>query len=90
MPEKEITQLRKDGKIEESLLLAIQEYKAGSDLPWTKNNLVWPYYYVLKKYAEEEDCKNYIQRLKELIDLRLHDGNKRLNDNLHSLKLQGF
>lgn len=65
----EIKKLRKEGKLEESLQIALAAYQQNSEDIWNKRSLAWIYYDFAKSYAQKnkvDDFLEIIQKIKEL------------------------
>lgn len=75
MPAKEIKELRESGKLKEALTMAQNEFQAEPDNIWTKRNLAWVYYALLKKQqGNQNEC---IAVLNKAIELKMPE-----NENL--------
>ncbi|MEQ3665658.1 hypothetical protein [Olleya sp.] len=69
MPAKEIKELRESGKFEEALIMAKNEFDVAPDNIWTKRNLAWVYYSLLKKHQGNQD--QFLSVLIKVIELKL-------------------
>ncbi len=71
MPAKEITELRKSGKLEEALALAESELAVEPANIWTKRNISWVYWEYLKKNSTSESYDIFICWLAKVKELEL-------------------
>ncbi|QCE42399.1 DUF7017 domain-containing protein [Psychroserpens sp. NJDZ02] len=69
MPAKDIKELRESGKLEEALIMAKNEFDVAPDNIWTKRNLAWVYYSLLKKHQGNQD--DFLSVLIKIIELKL-------------------
>ncbi len=81
MANKEITDLRKAGKIEEALELARQDLEKDPSNIWCKRAISWVYYEYLKKYSTISEYDNFIYFLEKLKLLELPEEDKMVFDN---------
>lgn len=79
---KEITDLRKSGKLDEALILINELTAKELDDIWTKRAISWVYYDSLKKYSNEGNSEQFLSFLNKIKDLNLADDEKMLFDNL--------
>jgi len=82
MPTKEITELRKSGKLEDALQMAQAELLAKPDYIWAKRNISWVYYEYLKLNISAENFETFLKYLEEIKNLGLSVDAKMLFDNL--------
>lgn len=80
MPSKEITELRKAGRLEEALEMAKAELLADPESIWPKRNISWVYYGYLKVNAAPEHFDTFLSFLKEVKNLQLPEDEKMLFD----------
>lgn len=76
-----VKELRKEGKLDEALILALEELKTNPENIWSKRSISWVYYEFLKGASERNDYLSFIDYLNKVIDLELND-EKMLMDNL--------
>lgn len=76
-----VKELRKEGKLNEALSIAIDELNANPENIWSKRSISWVYYEFLKVTAENNDYLVFIDYLDKVIDLELNE-EKMLMDNL--------
>lgn len=69
-----ITELRKAGKLDEALKLALQELQSKPDDIWKKREIAWVYYDFLKEFAAKEDYRKFCEYLREIFRLKLPTG----------------
>lgn len=79
---KEITQLRKEGKLEEALTYAQQDYNKEPDNIWNKRSLSWVYYEFAKKAAAESNINNFLENVQKIKDLQMPPEEKMVFDTL--------
>lgn len=77
---KEVTELRKSGKLEDALILAKQNLKQEPDNIWNKRSIAWVYYDYLKQNTTTETYENHIKILKKLLELELPEEEKMIFD----------
>ncbi len=82
MPTKEITELRKSGKIKEALELAKTELEADPNNIWCKRNISWVYYDYLKQNSSLEHFDAFMQWINEIKNLELPVDEKMILDKL--------
>lgn len=80
MSSKEITTLRKEGKLEEALQLANQALEAEPENIWNKRAAAWVYYEYLKKYAQPDSFELFQENLNKLNDLKLPENENMVFD----------
>lgn len=80
MPSKEITELRKAGKLEEALKMAKEELFAKPDNIWCKRSISWIYYEYSKIYSEHNGA--FLKCLQKISDLDLPENETMLFDSL--------
>ena len=73
MPGIEIKRLRQEGKLDEALKMAKEEYEIASTDEWAKRNLSWVYDSYCKKYAEEGNYQAFDEIVCALIDLGVNE-----------------
>lgn len=71
MPAKEITELRKSGKLEEALAMAQAELEAAPDNIWGKRNISWVYFEYLKKAIESGSYNDIMEWLDKIAELAM-------------------
>jgi len=76
-----VKELRKQGQLDEALILALEELKTNPENIWSKRSISWVYYEFLKGAAEKNDYFSFIDYLNKVIDLELNE-EKMLMDNL--------
>ena len=62
---KEINQLRKEGKLEEALTYAQEDYNKEPDNIWNKRSLSWVYYEFAKKAAAEGNINSFLENVQK-------------------------
>ncbi|MDG4945752.1 hypothetical protein NMK71_04940 [Weeksellaceae bacterium KMM 9713] len=77
---KEITELRKSGKLEEALTLSNEELAKDPNNIWNKRAASWVYYEYLKKYDKAETYDSFMEYLNKLKDLNLLEEDKMVFD----------
>lgn len=82
MPTKEIKELRQSGKLDEALAMARAELQADPGNIWSKRNLSWVYYELLKKSNSPHQFEEFHAWLEELSKLELTAEETMLFDNL--------
>lgn len=68
---KEITQLRKEGKLEEALTFAQEDYNKEPENIWNKRSLSWVYYEFAKKAATEGNINSFLENVQKIKDLQM-------------------
>ena len=68
---KEINQLRKEGKLEEALTYAQEDYNKEPDNIWNKRSLSWVYYEFAKKAAAEDNLNSFLENVQKIKDLQM-------------------
>lgn len=81
MPFKEVTSLRKSGKLEEALSMALHDPENCPDEIWNKRAIAWVYYDYLKQYTAFADYEKHIEWLTKIKDLELKEYEKMVFDN---------
>lgn len=71
MSSQKVTQLRKEGKIQEAFELAQELMKTNPDDIWNKRAIAWVYYEILKQNIEKEKNQKIIELLKQINQLQL-------------------
>jgi hypothetical protein len=66
-----VTELRKSGKLQEALDLALTEFEKSPDNIWSKRNLVWVYFDFLKKNQTIAGFDEFLNFLDKIIALNL-------------------
>jgi len=66
-----INELRKSGKLDEALEMAILDLEREPENIWIKRAIAWVYYAYLKKYASKENINRFIDYLNKLKSLDL-------------------
>lgn len=82
MPTNKIKELRKSGKLKEALQLALNDYEAMPNVPFTAVNLAWVYYDYCKQYSETGNVEKFQETFLRIKELNLLPTNKILNDTL--------
>lgn len=67
----EVKILRKEGRLDESLKLALEDLEKDSSNIWNKRSISWVYYGLLKKEQEQNNRTNFLLQLKNIKDLSL-------------------
>jgi hypothetical protein len=67
----EVNKLRKNGQTEEAYNLASKDLQADPDNIWNKRGMAWVLIAFLKKYANNRDKQNFLEKLAEFRDLKL-------------------
>ncbi len=80
MPTKEITALRKEGKLEEALAMAKAELEADPNTIWPKRNISWVFYEYLKQYNTPDHFDQFMSWIDEIRNLQMPDEEKVLFD----------
>lgn len=73
MPGIEIKRLRQEGKLDDALKMAKEEYEIASTDEWAKRNLAWVYDSYCKKYAEEGNYQDFDEIVCALVDLGVNE-----------------
>jgi hypothetical protein len=73
---KEVKELRKEGKLNEALEMALTDFEANPLNVWNKRALVWVYYDFLKSEASFEQFDLFVYHLEKLIEIELEDEDK--------------
>lgn len=73
MPGIDIKRLRQEGKLDEALLMAKEEFEAVPTDDWAKRNLAWVYDSFCKKYAEEGNYHAFTDSVCALISLGVNE-----------------
>ena len=63
MSSKEVTQLRKEGKLDEAFMLALENYNKEPDNIWNKRALSWIYY----DFCRSEEHTSELQSPRNLV-----------------------
>lgn len=79
---KEVTQLRKAGKLKEALEMAEQDLYGDPDGEWPKKAIVWVYYAYMKKALEKNDLKKIIAQIQNIRNLNLPGSEKMVFDSI--------
>jgi len=82
MSSKEVTQLRKEGKLDEAFMLALENYNKEPDNIWNKRALSWVYYDFCKKATAENNANNFLENIQKIKDLQLPSEDKMIFDSL--------
>ena len=82
MSSKEVTQLRKEGKLDEAFMLALENYNKEPDNIWNKRALSWVYYDFCKKTAAENNINEFLKNIQKIKDLQLPSEDKMIFDTL--------
>jgi len=80
MPAKEITALRKAGKLNEALEMALSELNNQPDNIWAKRNICWVYYEFAKHNVFPEKFNDFSLYISKIIDLNLPEEEKMIFD----------
>lgn len=78
----EIKKLRKEGKLEEALQIALAAYQQNSEDIWNKRSLAWIYYDFAKSYAQKNKVDNFLEIIQKIKELELPKDEKMIFDNL--------
>lgn len=78
MPGIEIKRLRQEGKLDEALKMAQEEFEATPTDDWAKRNLAWVYDSLCKKNAEEGNFQAFDEHTCALIDLGVNESESML------------
>lgn len=78
----QIKELRKSGKLDESLQLALQDLDANAENLYAKRNISWVYYDLLKKHAEDHNFCAFVDTLEKVKELHLPVDEKMFFENL--------
>ena len=78
----QIKELRKSGKLEESLHLALQDLDANPNNLFAKRNVGWVYNDMLKQAIDENKVSDFIKILEHIADLQMPDTENMLFDNV--------
>lgn len=81
MSSKEITELRKKGKLNEALQMANQILEIEPENIWNKRAAAWVYYEYLKKYAQADSFELFKANLIKIKELELPESEKTIFDN---------
>lgn len=73
MPGIDIKRLRQEGKLDDALKMAKEEFEASPTDDWAKRNLAWVYDNYCKKYAEEGNYHAFDESVCALIDLGVNE-----------------
>lgn len=68
---REVKELRKSGKLEKALTMAIQDLEKEPTNVWNKRSIAWVYHDYLKKYASKENIEIFIEYLDKIKTLEL-------------------
>lgn len=77
-----VKELRKEGKLEDALVLALQNFEQDANNIWNKRALGWVYYDFSKKYAQENNADLFLETIQKIKDLQLPPEEKMIFDNL--------
>ncbi len=80
MSSKEVTILRKAGKLEEALSMAQQDMQTDPENIWNKRSIAWVYFAFLQLNAIPEKQDNFIEYLRKLVFLQLPEDDKMVFD----------
>lgn len=80
MPFKEVTELRKSGKLEEALTMANQDLEKDPTNIWNKRSIAWVYHEYLKEFATKDNFEKFINYLNKLKALELPADEKMVFD----------
>ena len=73
MPGIDIKKLRQEGKLDDALKMAQEEFEAAPTNDWTKRNLAWVHESYCKKYAEDGNYQDFINSIRALINLGVNE-----------------
>lgn len=79
---KEITALRKSGKLDDALTMAERELKDFPDDEWIKKAAAWVYYALMKKALESNNFQDIIRQIKKINALRLPQTERMVFDSI--------
>ena len=82
MSSKDVTLLRKEGKLDEAFMLALENYNKEPDNIWNKRALSWVYYDFCKKTATENNVNEFLKNIQKIKDLQLPSEDKMIFDTL--------
>ena len=82
MSSKDVTLLRKEGKLDEAFMLALENYNKEPDNIWNKRALSWIYYDFCKKTAAENNVNEFLKNIQKIKDLQLPSEDKMIFDTL--------
>ena len=82
MPSKEITALRKAGRLEEALTMATAELASDPDNIWPKRSISWVYFDYLIQSIESGHLETFEVYLHKILELHLSPEDKMLYDQL--------
>lgn len=68
---KEVTELRKGGRLDEAYAMAINDLRANPENIWNKRGLAWVLYENIKTQASLEHFDTFTAKLSELLNLSL-------------------
>lgn len=71
MASQEVNKLRKEGKLEEALVMAQQDMENDSQNIWNKRAIAWVYYEYAKKLAKSDNQEEFLDTLKNIAELQL-------------------
>lgn len=80
MSAKEVTILRKAGKLEEALSMAQQDMQTDPENIWNKRSIAWVYFAFLQLNSTPEKQDNFIKYLRKLVSLQLPEDDKMVFD----------
>lgn len=78
---KEVKELRKEGKLQEALAMAIADLEVQPDNIWNKRSMGWVIYDFAKEAASKNDFNTLNQNIEKLIALNLPEEEKMLYSN---------
>ena len=77
-----VTELRKEGKLQEAYDLAIAELERTPDNIWAKRNLCWVYFDYLKKLVSIDKYSDFISYLEKITSMNMPADEKILYDQI--------
>jgi len=77
---KEVKELRQAGNLEDALNMARQDLERDSGNIWNKRSIAWVYHDYLKQFAQTEKYNDFIDILRNLVELELPEDEKMIFD----------
>lgn len=82
MPVNEITALRKVGKLDEALEMALAELNSQPKSIWSKRNISWVYYEIAKQNCLPEQFDFFSLNISKIVQLCLPEDEKIIFENV--------
>jgi hypothetical protein len=80
---KEVKELRKNGRLDEALIMAQADLEADSSNVWNKRSISWVYYEFAKKNSHIKGYDSFINYFDKIVTLELEESDARmLHENL--------